>query len=389
MRTISLRARRARAWAPLLILSLVFLSVCLHEEAEAARGKKQPCRARHPTRDFELTDGLCMPVHECLQSLSEIGRLKFPIFCGVRLLLPIVCCPLAERRASRTSTTAPEPARPPDESQPAHAPVMFAAQSEEAPAACETPSGQQGRYLPMEGCEALREQVMRKIFPPLCDIRGTTPYACCPTLDGLPQPDTPETTPPPTDAPNASTDYALRMLLLKLENSRHCGKSTGEPPRRGAFRASPTVVRGRSVNLGKYPFMVAIYRDDVSVRNYWCGGTLITYWVVLSAAHCFANSLSDTKYIARVGGVNISDTSGTTFLQRNVTSVHVHPEYDDRRHYNDVALLRLEFPARHRSVKRSFACLPDAAAASSPPPATHGPEATVLGWGHNAFGACS
>ncbi|XP_075545266.1 clotting factor B-like [Dermacentor variabilis] len=406
MLTAGWRMRR-RPSSALLLLDLLVL-LFLHEEAEAARVARGPCRARHPTKNFELTDGRCMPVHECLQSLKDVGRLKFPIFCGVEILLPIVCCPLRNRPRGTTATpneqvsaTLPpasptmdrseavisEPQEEPHHfalsSQPA-VPVIFSGSADEPPAECETPGGQQGACLPLESCMPLREQVRRKEFPPLCDLRGTTPYACCPARlfrQGSQHIDTVETTPaPPDDMSSAAVNRAIRVTQIMLENNRYCGKTPAQQSMR-PWRYTPTVLGGRSVSLGKYAFAVAIFRDEVKILNYWCGGTLITSRVVLSAAHCFVYSLNDTKYIARVGGVNISDVSNTTFVQRNVASVHLHPEYNDRHHYNDVALLLLDLPARQLGVPKPFACLPDADSAAT----VHG-IATVLGWGHNAFG---
>ncbi|KAL3219084.1 hypothetical protein MRX96_030678 [Rhipicephalus microplus] len=125
--------------------------------------------------------------------------------------------------------------------------------------------------------------------------------------------------------------------------------------------------------------MVAIFRDNVRVLNFWCGGTLILGRVVLSAAHCYYDSLRDTRYVVRIGGVSISDGSTEPVVERYVESVHVHPDYDDRFHYNDVALLFLNHSAL-QYIKKPVACLPEPNAA---PDAEHG---TVLGWGHDDFG---
>lgn len=377
---------RLRGCSPLLrLFFLLVLSTSALDETEAAGEQVRPCRARHPTRDDVLTDGRCRPVHECLDSLKDIGRLKFPTFCGVDILLPIVCCPLSEPPPS-----SPEPARSAGipgrtpQSQPPR-PVSNEGPPEAGPAAdCEMPSGQRGSCVPLVSCEAHSERVRRKDFPPLCDLRGSTPYACCPSPPLFPASGTRaamEATPQPSGTPSPPLNRAIRMAQLMFENSRYCGKTSGAHSRRARARVFPTVTGGRSVNLGAYPFAVAIFRDQVSLLNYWCGGTLITSRVVLSAAHCFYYSLNNTVYHARIGGVNISDTSSGRYLQRTVASVHLHPDYDDRRHYNDVALLVLNLPARHRTIERLLACLPDANAAF--PTATHG---TVLGWGHNSFG---
>ncbi|EEC16141.1 coagulation factor precursor, putative [Ixodes scapularis] len=97
-------------------------------------------------------------------------------------------------------------------------------------------------------------------------------------------------------------------------------------------------------------------------------------------SHCFYKSPNGTQYLARIGEVKISGTKKNSTLERNVTSVVVHPDYNERQHYADVALLVLDAPARRRRLRRPFACLPDAGAEPDKD------QAIVLGWGHDAFG---
>ncbi|XP_077560484.1 venom protease-like [Haemaphysalis longicornis] len=126
----------------------------------------------------------------------------------------------------------------------------------------------------------------------------------------------------------------------------------------------------------------ALFRYSVKILNFWCGGTLITRNVILSAAHCFHNSLRDTRYIARIGGVNLSYLTSERFIERHVASVHVHPDFDGWRHYGDVALLFLNQSVQLSPYMRPLplACLP--AAGSLPNESA----ATVIGWGHDKFG---
>ncbi|KAH8026859.1 hypothetical protein HPB51_026194 [Rhipicephalus microplus] len=223
----------------------------------------------------------------------------------------------------------------------------------EPAAECETPTGQPGACLPLESCVPLREQVRRKEFPPLCDLRGTTPYACCPARlfrQGSHHIHDVETTTaqPEDDMPTAALNRAVRMTQIVLENNQsinhHC-------------RITITRERPTSSSFSLFQSTLQFPPSKTKLME------------------------NGTKYIARIGGVNISDTSNSTFVQRNVASVIVHPEYNDRRHYNDVALLLLDVQARLRGVSQPFACLPDADSA----PVVHG-IATVLGWGHNSFG---
>ncbi|KAK8775036.1 hypothetical protein V5799_010430 [Amblyomma americanum] len=327
---------------------------------------RQACRARHLVRVDETTDGTCMPVNECLESLKDVGRLKFPMFCGLRGLLPIVCCPNKDPPPPPPAPPATRPPAPPtpDQSQP----VIREPPPDGAPCTV-SESGQPGTCVPLDRCAPLQELVRQKKFPPLCDLRDGVAHACCPRnqLPGV----------GPTATPRPPLDRVIKIEGLKYENGKYCGKTPNKP---GHIDFIPVVKGGKDAQLGEYPFMVAVFRDGVKVLNFWCGGTLIARRVVLSAAHCYYNSLSDTHYVVRVGGVSISDQSSEPFVERHVESVHIHPDYDDRFHYNDVALLFLNASAFKSYVRKPAACLPER---DSLPDRD---EATVLGWGHDTFG---
>uniref|UniRef100_A0A147BCW0 Putative trypsin-like serine protease n=1 Tax=Ixodes ricinus TaxID=34613 RepID=A0A147BCW0_IXORI len=349
-----MRVRR-RLW-----IFLLSISVYHSAPVDGSRERREACRARHLSRD-ELVDGLCMPVHECLQSLKDVGKLKFPLFCGVRVLLPIVCCPQPQRSPPTTTTTSTTPTTT----------TTTTTSTTPAPPVmgpCQTQTGQPGTCIPLFDCKPLEEQVSQGKYPPICSIQMRIPYACCPRNE------TPQAEPIQVDA----VARAVKVSELVYENGIFCGKRRTRP---GHHVFVPVVHGGKNAAHGLYPFAVAVYRDRVSIRNFWCGGTLITKTVVLSAAHCFFGTLNDTTYLARIGGVNISEGSNDSFVQRNVVSVHVHPDYNERQHYADVALLLLDRSGRQSDLKRPFACLPDAVDAE---PDTG--QAVVLGWGHDVFG---
>ncbi|KAL1438322.1 hypothetical protein MTO96_048392 [Rhipicephalus appendiculatus] len=332
----------------------------------ALRVRRESCRARHLVRVDETTDGRCMPVHECLESLKDVGRLKFPHV--LRRARPAAHRVLPEQGPSSDAGPSDQqvlhllhrrwspqpPSQPVVREPPAGTPCTVAE------------SGQPGACVPLSSCEPLQEQVRQKKFPSLCDLKGGVAYACCPRAQ--PQVSTTTARPP--------LERAVKIAGLKYENGKYCGKTPNKP---GHIDFRPVVKGGKDAELGSYPFMVAVFRDNVRVLNFWCGGALILGRVVLSAAHCYYDTLHDTRYIVRIGGVSISDGSTEPVVERHVESVHVHPDYDERFHYNDVALLFLNRSAL-QYIKKPVACLPEPNAA---PDAQHG---TVLGWGHDDFG---
>ncbi|CAN7993713.1 unnamed protein product, partial [Ixodes pacificus] len=170
--------------------------------------RRDSCRARHLSR-AETVDGRCMPVQECIQSLKDVGRLRSPIFCGLRGLRPIVCCPQPEEptttSATVTTTTDTTSTSP------------TSAQLEMS--SCQTESGQQGTCVPLFNCTELEEQMSQGKYPPLCSIQRRVPYACCPRNETAP------VEPTKLDI----TARALRTSELDYENGLYCGKTEPRP----------------------------------------------------------------------------------------------------------------------------------------------------------------
>lgn len=78
--------------------------------------------------------------------------------------------------------------------------------------------------------------------------------------------------------------------------------------------------------------------------------------------------------------MNISEANTNPFVQGAVVRIIIHPDYNERQHYADVALLVLDRSVRVSTLKLPFACLPDE---DADPTEAYG---TVLGWGHDNFG---
>ena len=110
----------------------------------------------------------------------------------------------------------------------------------------------------------------------------------------------------------------------------------------GALAApAAAIVDGSPAPDGAWPSMVSVSRFD----QHTCGGTLIDFEWVLSAAHCFHESdnpdepPSPGPYGVYVGGGDLSSAD-----YRDVEAIAIHPGYDPLRAVNDLALLRLADP---------------------------------------------
>ncbi|KYM86047.1 Serine proteinase stubble [Atta colombica] len=142
---------------------------------------------------------------------------------------------------------------------------------------------------------------------------------------------------------------------------------------------TPIYVDGES-EFGEYPWHVAILKKITTESVYVCGGTLISSRHIITAAHCIKSHVPrDLR--ARLGEWDVNhDVEFYPYIERDVVSVFVHPEYYAGTLANDIAILTLDHNVDFsKNPHISPACLPNKYDDFT------GTRCWTTGWGKDAF----
>ncbi|GFY78661.1 clotting factor B [Trichonephila inaurata madagascariensis] len=194
---------------------------------------------------------------------------------------------------------------------------------------------------------------------------------------------------PTASTPTKNTQNNLVMPTVSFPFPFGCGRKHSENKHVLDARAiQPYVVGGYDAKDRSWPWMVSIHISrNETPRRYFCGGSLITYRHVLTAAHCFDAVNRGADKISIKAGSNIipSNSDRTTFSTDefiDVLNVRIHEHYIPKVYYNDIAILRL---ARSVSFIEHVSpiCLPSTKDLKELPTLTN---VTLTGWGHTSYG---
>ncbi|WP_168801531.1 S1 family peptidase [Glycomyces buryatensis] len=109
--------------------------------------------------------------------------------------------------------------------------------------------------------------------------------------------------------------------------------------------AGAMVIGGEEVAEGQYPWLVGVGANSTEgtpYENQFCGGSVITEDVVLTAAHCVVETEDPAELAVFSGSVDLESEDVVT---TEVADVHVAEDYGDPSQFaNDWALLKLAEP---------------------------------------------
>ncbi|XP_059208094.1 transmembrane protease serine 2-like [Centropristis striata] len=171
--------------------------------------------------------------------------------------------------------------------------------------------------------------------------------------------------------------YHGSRIKSHLEHSQSCSANAVKLQciECGRSEASPSSgIKGvTDAENGAWPWQVSLQTSDEPSDQHVCGGSIISPYWILSAAHCFQHDSGPESWTVRSGDVSLSKMrlkDGNT-----VNKIITHQQYNQETHDNDIALLKLDTPLTFSRTVRPV-CLPNMGVDLSA-----GQRAWITGWG--------
>jgi Trypsin len=138
-----------------------------------------------------------------------------------------------------------------------------------------------------------------------------------------------------------TTSVRLRVVLLLA-----CLCAIALAPAQAAFAApvNQRVTNGDDVADGRYPWQVALILGDQSALTQFCGGTLVSSTVVVTAAHCVFDMTPDDLDVAAGTHRDLAEVTAGEIYDVDTIAVHPDADVDGADTRSDLAILELATP---------------------------------------------
>ncbi|XP_054729953.1 serine protease gd isoform X1 [Anastrepha obliqua] len=158
-----------------------------------------------------------------------------------------------------------------------------------------------------------------------------------------------------TNNPLQTSDVTPPILLPNMadnaENVTHFRYSN----------SSSTTLPATILQRGAWPWLAAIYVNNLTSLTYQCAGTLVSSRVVISSAHCFQlhkQGYPANEVLVFLGRHNLQNWNEEYSIAAPVSDIFIYPDYDDLlgTYDADIAVVMLKHQVRFNTYIRP-ACL--------------------------------
>lgn len=250
------------------------------------------------------SNGMCLNPNRCPEVIKDFQNGIQPQICSYSGIRPIICCPLSAQVASSSPSFAPAPS----------APTFTSATNPSfaSPSNSFTSSQPTIATIPSTVSTSIPQSSAVYAIGRISEQR-------CEQYARL------------SVERNIVGSFSLGERINNTIEKSKCAFSGG-----GGF-----IVGGTITKPGEFPHMAAIgWTDDNGVVSWNCGGSLISYRFVLTAAHC-AMWRGRPPRVVRLGAQNLKKNGGADPRDYPIEQVLRHPSYKASLKYNDIALLKL------------------------------------------------
>lgn len=155
------------------------------------------------------------------------------------------------------------------------------------------------------------------------------------------------------------------------------GAPSKMPSQYARIFAPMKIVGGQPATLGQFPHQVS-FQINYGGWMHYCGGSIVTPTLIITASHCLESGVSESRVIA--GVLDHMDTS--TGQVRNVVRAQQHPDFDMWFNIvNDIAFLILDEPLEFNDNVQAIKV-----ASASDVPSADPRACTASGWGNAVIG---
>lgn len=115
-----------------------------------------------------------------------------------------------------------------------------------------------------------------------------------------------------------------------------------------AARIRPRILDGQDAQRGQFPYFVSLV--DGTNQYHFCGGSIISHWHILTAAHCL-NEFSVNEIWAVLGATEFDKRITVTLIDQMV----IHPDYNAEYFLNDIAVLKVSDKIMYSDIIKPIA----------------------------------